>query len=160
MNQKSVNNISTLAAYNILEKLKQTNSPIYHNVLERLNSKTGMSGMGGFLEDLGSSITGAIKEAPKFYFEKERQKADMKKAQEIAAFELAKADRQIQNKIIATRQMEIQDYSRVAQLQNESNRLRQIINDIELSGGQKTGLYVAGGLGLVLAFLIFRRKQA
>lgn len=151
--------IADNAARNIIQRLKAQDSPLV-DLIEKSGGMSGMGYMSGFLEDIGAALNNAISAAPQFYINKEQQKADIERAKLIAEQELARAEAEIQREMLLTRQLELQQaQQRQAELANESTRIKSAWNDIQLSGTQKTGLYIAGGLTLLLIGMIAFRKS-
>lgn len=127
------------------------------------NSGTGMGSMSDFWQSLGNAVTSVVQQAPQYYVDKEQAKRELDAAQKAAQMELRAAELEL-----AARDREIQLALQQARIQqdqfliNENLRRQQEIaaqrSEIgtimdNLTGGQKTGLMVAGGLAALLLFM-------
>lgn len=143
---------SDKAAHNFIARLKVKNPVAYRAVMTRLNRSVGM----GAISDIWTGIINGINDiysspVTQDYLERER-------AAELAKKEAAAALREEQ---IALERQRIEEQNRIAQmeLQRQLQELQNVRAQIELTGKQKNMLYIAGGLGALLLFLVTKRKR-
>ena len=127
---------------NIVEKLKAIDPELATMLLTRWRSKVNMA---GWLDDLTSVVGDVVGEYTNIALDKERAKINAQAAKDIAKSEALLMEQQTQQLLL-----QAQSDQRRQELITEQFELQKFIKEMELEKWQKMGLWVAGGLALML----------
>ena len=168
MKNVSANNTAQArAGARFLERLKVEAPHTYKLFSEKL-AADGMGSVSDFWASLGNAVTSVVQQAPAYYVNKEQAKRELETAQKAAEMELRQAQMELQAQqqaaAYALEQARLQQNQimineqirRQQELAAQQGELSTIISN--LTGGQKGGLLLAGGLTVLLIYLMSSRK--
>lgn len=150
-------------ATKILNAIKQKDPALYSRLMVDIKPPAGMGAFSDFLDrtlktinDIATTGVGVTK----MYTDTKSGVDAQRLAQQQALYALRQEDRSIElARLMAKQTAATTDQLRAeAELQQSRNELQRMIADIELSGTQQKGLWLAGGLTVLLVAMVARRK--
>lgn len=167
MKQSNNGSAQARAGARFMERLK-AEAPQTYKLFSQKLAADGMGSVSDFWTSLGNAVTTVVQQAPAYYVNKEQAKRELDAAQKAAEMELKAAQLELQaqqqqaayaleqarmqqNQIMINEQIRRQQ-----ELAAQQSELSTILGN--LTGGQKGGLLLAGGLGLLLVYMMSNRK--
>lgn len=138
-------------ASTLIANLAEINPAMAKAVTARMK-QSGLAGMGGFWDTLGSTLSTGLQDYKNLAVSKEQADIDIKRAQEMAEVEAMRIRAQIE-----LAQAQAESAGQQAELIAQQTEIQKFISEMELNKMQKVGLWVAAGLAGYLVFTMARR---